>query len=101
MGVQRHRDPAFFHQHHLDNDWLVKLEAHFRRDGVDNLTSSVNGQINAVDHSASAFTSKYYSTSRTTSPKPMAFVWMCPSPPPTVLPPGSRAVVLKWKSLAN
>ncbi|MDN7141910.1 TonB-dependent siderophore receptor [Pseudomonas sp. JQ170] len=51
-------------EHHLQNDWLVKLEANFRRYDVDNLTSSVNGQINAVDHSANAFTSKYHSTSK-------------------------------------
>ncbi|MEG0858383.1 MAG: hypothetical protein RSD81_00925 [Pseudomonas sp.] len=48
----------------LDNDWLLKLEANFRRYDVDNLTATANGQINAVDHSATAFTSKYYSTSK-------------------------------------
>jgi iron complex outermembrane receptor protein/outer membrane receptor for ferric coprogen and ferric-rhodotorulic acid len=51
-------------EHRLANDWLIKMEANFRRYDVDNLTSTANGQINALDHSATAYTSKYYSTSK-------------------------------------
>ncbi|UVL59910.1 TonB-dependent siderophore receptor [Pseudomonas sp. B21-032] len=51
-------------EHHFENDWLLKVETNFRRYDVDNLTATANGQIDAVTHSANAFTSKYYSTSK-------------------------------------